>query len=249
MSTSAHTQPRTLADQLRSWSDAQLGELLSARPDLASPTPQDTSQLASRVGTRASVLRALDQLSSLDLTVLDAVLALGGTASASAVRAAVHAADEKAGASLDLLRTRALVWGSDDSLRALSVLNDLLGTTSSRLGPTATSLLGSYGAARVAALARDLGIRPSGDRHDDVLAVTAHLSDAGNVRTLVGEVDDQARAILEHLEREGREGSVESTERATSRSTAGSPVDQLLARGLVVARDRRHVAVPREVAL
>ena len=34
-----------------------------------------------------------------------------------------------------------------------------------------------------------------------------------------------------------------------SRSSAAGPVDQLLARGLLVARDRRHVAVPREVAI
>ncbi len=66
---------------------------------------------------------------------------------------------------------------------------------------------------------------------------------------LVDEVDDQAEAILRHLAAEGKDGSVESTERATSRGASGSPVDQLLARGLLVARDRRHVAVPREVAI
>ena len=42
---------------------------------------------------------------------------------------------------------------------------------------------------------------------------------------------------------------MESTERTLSRGGGGSPVDQLLARGLLVARDRRHVAVPREVAI
>ncbi len=39
--------PRTLADQLRSWPDARLTALLQARPDLATPAPQDSSQLAS----------------------------------------------------------------------------------------------------------------------------------------------------------------------------------------------------------
>ena len=42
---------------------------------------------------------------------------------------------------------------------------------------------------------------------------------------------------------------MESTERSTCRGAAGGPVDQLLALGLLVARDRRHVAVPREVAI
>src|SRR4051812_21819762 len=249
MSTSATAQPRTLAEQLRGWSDEELVALLTARPDLAMPTPQDTSQLASRAGTRASVLRAIDQLTQLDLTVLDAVLVLGGTTSASAVLDAVHAEREHAAASLDRLRTLALVWGTDESLRAVSVLTDILGTRLSGLGQQASTLLGGYGPSRVAVLARDLGLAPNGDRHDDVLGIAGVLGNIDRVRELVGEVDDKARAILDHLEREGKEGVVENTERTTSRGAHGSPVDQLLARGLVIARDRRHVAVPREVAL
>ena len=52
--------PRTLADQLRGWSDEQLSALLEARPDLATPAPHDSSQLAARIVVKASVLRALD---------------------------------------------------------------------------------------------------------------------------------------------------------------------------------------------
>ena len=245
----ATDQPRTLADQLRAWSDAELADLLAARPDLASPTPQDTSQLASRAGSRASVLRAVDQLSLLELTVLDALLALGGTASASALRAAVHAAPASIDQALSRLRSLVLVWGPDESLRALTVLADLLGTRLSRLGPPVATLIAGYGPARVNALSRDLGITPSGDRHDDVAAIAVHLSDPAEVATLVAEVDDQARAILDHLEREGRDGAVESTEHTTARGENAGPVEQLLSRGLLVARDRRHVAVPREVAI
>ena len=245
----ATDQPRTLADQLRAWSDAELAGLLTARPDLANSAPQDASQLASRAGSRTSVLRAVDQLSSLELTALDALLALGGTASTSALHAVVNADVESIDAALSRLRSLVLVWGSDDALRALSVLSDLLGTRLSRLGPPAATLLAGYGPARVNALTRDLGITPCGDRHDDVAAIAKHLSDPDQVTVLVGEVDDQARAILDHLEREGCDGVVESTEHATTRSERGAPADQLLSRGLLVARDRRHVAVPREVAI
>jgi hypothetical protein len=245
----ASDQPRTLADQLRAWSDAELAGLLTARPDLASPAPQDTSQLASRAGTRASVLRAVDELTKLELTVLDGLLALGGTASRSAVRDVVNAAPASTDEALSRLRSLVLVWGTDDSLRALSVLADLLATRLSRLGPPVATLLAGYGPARVNALSRDLGLTPSGDRSDDVAAIAAHLSDRVQVATLVGEVDDQARAILDHLEREGRDGAVESTEHPATRGDAAGPVDQLLARGLLVARDRKHVAVPREVAI
>ncbi len=250
MSTSSGSAaPRTLADQLRAWTDAELTALLRARPDLATPTPQDTSQLASRAGTRASATRAVDQLTLLELTVVDAVLALGGTASRSTLRRVVNAAPESVDEALSRVRALALVWGTDDSLRVLSVLNDIVGTRISRLGPQLTVLMTGYGPSRVTALARDLGLAPSGNRHDDVEAIARHLSDPAEVAKLVAEVDDQARAILEHLAAEGKDGSVESTERTSSRGAAGSPVDQLLARGLLVARDRKHVAVPREVAV
>jgi len=79
--------------------------------------------------------------------------------------------------------------------------------------------------------------------------VAAVLFNKKAVEKLLGEVDQRARAILDHLETEGKDGSVESTERSTSRGTDRGPVDQLLARGLLVARDRTHVAVPREVSL
>jgi hypothetical protein len=240
--------PRTLADQLRGWSDEQLARLLELRPDLAAPAPQDSSQLASRASTRASVLRAVDQLTTLELTVLDAVVALGGTTTADTLAEHVHADPEAVAEAVDLLRALALVWGGEQ-LRVLSVVTDLIGTTVSRLGPPAEQLVGGYGPSRVLALAKDLGLTPTGDRHRDVQAIAGCLAAAEQVAALLGELDPQARAILDHLDREGKDGAVESTERHVGRSDVGGPVDQLLARGLLVARDRKHVAVPREVAI
>ncbi len=243
------SSPRTLADQFRSWPAADLVRLLEARPDLATPAPQDSAQLASRAGTRASVLRAVDRLTALELAVVDAAVALGGTVSLADLQAHVNAAPGAVKESTDTLLAMALLWGSPDELRTLSVLGEIVGTTVSGLGPSAESLLATYGPSRVTALARDLGITPGGERQRDIAAIAAHLGDPANVDELAAEIDPQARKILDHLERESTEGTVESTERAVSRQEAQSPVDQLLARGLLVARDRRHVAVPREVAL
>ncbi len=152
-------------------------------------------------------------------------------------------------ASLDRLRGLCLLWGEDDSLRTLNVLADLVGTRISRLGPPIATLLAAHGPTRVQALVRDLGLQPSGDRHEDVAMVAAHLDDRAAVAALVADVDERAAVILDHLDREGKDGTVETTERSTSRGSARGPVDQLLARGLLVARDRRHVVVPREVSM
>ena len=241
--------PRTLADQFRCWSDQDLARLLEARPDLSVPAPQDSAQLASRAGTRASVLRAVDQLDLLCLAVLDAVVALGGRASLSDLRRHVNAAPESVGSAADLLVARALLWGSHDELRVVSVVNDVVGTTVSGLGPSAEQLLSAYGPSRVSSLARDLGLVASGDRHTDVATISRHLAEQEVVDELVGEVDDRARAVLDHLERDNAAGTVESTDRAVSRADAQAPSEQLLARGLVIARDRQHVVVPREVAI
>jgi len=243
----SESAPRTLAEQLRGWSDAELARLLTERPDLAVPAPQDTAQLASRAGTRASVLRALDQLTTLELTVLDAVLCCGTAGSVGRVRDLVNAEPGSVTSALDRLRALALVWGGDDELRSLSVVPDALGPVSG-LGPGAEQLLGGYGPARVADVARSLGLAPTGDRQADVAAVAAHLSDAGAVRRHLDQVGEQARAVVEHLDREGRDGSVASTD-PPARDGDMPPVGRLLARGLLVARDRTHVAVPREVGI
>lgn len=241
--------PRTLADQFRSWSDADLARLLAGRPDLSTPAPQDSSQLASRAGTRASAVRAVDQLTVLELTVIDAVVALGGTVTLAVLQQRVNASTDAVAEAVDHLLGMALLWGSPEELRALSVLGDIVGTAVSRLGPTAVALLSSYGPSRITSLARDLAITPSGERQGDIAAIADHLARQANVDVLLAEVGESARKILDHLEHEATEGSVESTDRPVTRKDSQSPVDQLLARGLLIARDRKHVAVPREVVV
>ncbi|HLN78154.1 MAG TPA: helicase C-terminal domain-containing protein [Nocardioidaceae bacterium] len=241
--------PRTLADQFRAWSDESLARLLEARPDLSVPAPQDSSQLASRASTRASVLRAVDELDVLELVVLDAAVALGGRAALADLQDHVNADPGSVAAAADRLYDRALLWGTPAELRIVTVLADIVGTTVSGLGPAAEQLLSSYGPARVSALARDLGLAVSGDRHTDIASVALHLAEQEAVDELVGEVDEKARAILDHLERDAAAGTVASTDRTVSREESSAPVDQLLARGLVIARDRKHVLVPREVAI
>ncbi|WP_028650441.1 helicase C-terminal domain-containing protein [Nocardioides halotolerans] len=110
---------RSLADQLRGWPDDRLSRLLSARPDLATPAPHDSGQLASRATTRSSLVRALDQLTRLELSVLDALVVAGQT-SHEALTAMVHADPARVREAVDRLVDLALAWESPGGLRPLS---------------------------------------------------------------------------------------------------------------------------------
>ncbi|MFS3129483.1 helicase-associated domain-containing protein [Nocardioides sp. Bht2] len=111
MSASTPTH-RSLADQLRSWPEPRLARLLHDRPDLATPAPSDSSALASRAATRASVLRALDLLTAAELSVLHALI---GGAQTPGPETIVRLVD------------LALVWEASDGPRPLTVIADLLG--------------------------------------------------------------------------------------------------------------------------
>ena len=78
--------PRSLADALREWDDADLIELLRARPDLISPVPTDVAALAARAGSVPSVSRILDRLDRFALGVVEALAVLPEPLSVGAAR-------------------------------------------------------------------------------------------------------------------------------------------------------------------
>src|SRR5262249_19079895 len=134
------------------WPEERLVALLEHRPDLATPAPADSAQLASRAATRPSLNRALDLLTRLELSVLDALVALsskGHTTEAElahildAERSAVESAVRRL---LDL----ALAWENDAGLRPLTGVPDALGSLA-RLHP-----MGGRTPEQVAALVDEL---------------------------------------------------------------------------------------------
>lgn len=99
--------------------------LLRARPDLATPAPQDSSQLASRAATRSSIHRALDGLDRLELSVLDALLVAGQTSSADLI-SIVRADEARTALALQRLIDLALAWEAPGGIRALSGVADAM---------------------------------------------------------------------------------------------------------------------------
>lgn len=122
----APAAPRTLADQLRSWSDERLAALLEARPDLAAPAPTDSAQLASRAVVRVSVARALDLLNRLQTETLLAVAQIGPTTTAE-LQSVLFADEDAVTAAVNRLHELALIWGTEQAWRATTIAADLVG--------------------------------------------------------------------------------------------------------------------------
>ena len=120
---------RSLADQLRSWPDERLAGLLRERPDLSTPAPADCAQLASRAATRSSLNRALDLLTRLELSVLDALVASGTTTDAELVHI-LDAEPPAVEAAVRRLTDLALVWENDAGLRPLTGVPEAMGSLS-----------------------------------------------------------------------------------------------------------------------
>ncbi|MCE0761556.1 helicase-associated domain-containing protein [Pseudonocardia kujensis] len=128
-----------LVDWLRAQDDETLAALLRLRPDLAVPPPADVTVLATRAGIRASVHRASDDLDTVALAVLEAlVVADADHVAVERVEVArLLGPDVTAGAldgALDALRARVLVWGEDDGLRVVPAARDVVPAYPGNLG-------------------------------------------------------------------------------------------------------------------
>ncbi len=139
--------PGTLTQMLRKRDDAQLEELLAARPDLALPPPSDMSQIASRATTRHSVTAALDTLNVFELWVAALAsrlpLTLGRTTFAATE--VVEAAEERGagdplgvGSVVERLLGLSLLWGDHDEMRPVRAMSSMLGDVPLAAPPPST---------------------------------------------------------------------------------------------------------------
>lgn len=132
----------SLADWLAARSDDELVTLLELRPDLAVPLPSSMSVLAARAEQRASVLRATDELDTLDFAVIETLAvhhaAVPDRHTTPLPRARLHellgdrVARAAVDAAVDRLTARALAWGTAELYLVAAAKDALpwpLGTT------------------------------------------------------------------------------------------------------------------------
>ncbi|MFI8099635.1 helicase-associated domain-containing protein [Streptomyces sp. NPDC086023] len=260
------TAPRSLAEALRAQDDAALGALLRARPDLLSPVPSDLTQLATRAGTRASVVRALERLDRFALQTAEALAVapdpcpyevlerlMTGEGSepyepSGAGAPAVTPADVRAALphAVARLRAQALIWGDDTRLRLVRTARELLAPAASRpsptgLGPTVAEATAGMSPGRVQEIVAAAGLPATHDPVSAVTALTGLFTDRQRMAALLEGAPAEAHQVLARLVWGPPYGEVTPN--------PAPPVRWLRDRGLLLPTSARTVVLPREVAL
>ncbi|KPC66252.1 helicase C-terminal domain-containing protein [Streptomyces chattanoogensis] len=244
--------PRTLAEELRTRTDSGLAGLLRARPDLLSPVPGDVTQLATRAGTRASVVRAVERLDRFALQTAEALAVapdpcpyetLGGLMGGDAGDGTVAAELPRAVAAL---RAQALVWGPDDRLRLVRTARELLTPSATHpsptgLGPTVAEAAAGMSPGRLQEILATAGLPATHDPVTAVAALTGLFCDRARMAALLDAAPAESVAVLDKLLWGPPYGGV--TDRPAGH------LQWLLDRGLLLPAGGRNVVLPREAAL
>ncbi|WP_018548335.1 helicase C-terminal domain-containing protein [Streptomyces sp. LaPpAH-108] len=252
MSPEAPSTPRSLAEALRARDDASLAALLRGRPDLITPVPSDLTQLATRAGTRASVLRALERLDRFALQTAQALAVAPDPAPYDTLLGllAGDAGDEAVAAALPRtvasLREQALVWGDDDRLRLVRTARELLAPSPQHpsptgLGPTVREATSGMSPGRMQEIVATAGLRSTHDSVSAVTALTALFTERDKMAKLLDGAPEAAREVLSRLVWGPPYGQVTADPAAHLR--------WLLDRGLLLPTAPGTVVLPREVAL
>ncbi|MEV0484172.1 helicase-associated domain-containing protein [Streptomyces sp. NPDC050508] len=246
------TPPRSLAEALRTRDDASLAALLRSRPDLITPVPTDLTQLATRAGTRASVVRALERLDRFALQTAEALAVaadpapydelLGLMAGDARDPAVVNALPR----ALATLREQALVWGADDRLRLVRTARELLAPAPQHpsptgLGPTVAEATAGMSPGRIQEIVTAAGLPSTHDSVSAVASLTKLFTTRRRMKALLAGAPEESLDVLTRLVWGPPYGQVTADPAARLR--------WLLDRGLLLPTAPGTVVLPREVAL
>ncbi|MEU0766648.1 helicase C-terminal domain-containing protein [Streptomyces albogriseolus] len=244
--------PRSLAEALRGRDDASLAALLRSRPDLITPVPTDLTQLATRAGTRASVVRALDRLDRFTLQTAQALAVAPDPATYQELLGLMAGDDGDPVVSaalphaLGTLREQALVWGGDDRLRLVRTARELLAPSPQHpsptgLGPTVREAAAGMSPGRIQEIVATAGLPSTHDSVSALAALTGLFDDAERMSALLDQAPSESLEVLERLVWGPPYGQVTADPAPRLR--------WLLDRGLLLPTAPGTVVLPREVAL
>ncbi|WSY79768.1 helicase C-terminal domain-containing protein [Streptomyces sp. NBC_00879] len=251
-STAGRGGPRTLAEALRTRGDEELAALLRARPDLLTPVPGDLTQLATRAGTRASVVRALERLDRFTLQTAEALAVAPDPAPYDTLRGLLTGdeGDPVIEAALphavDVLRRQAIIWGGADRLRLVRTARELLAPSPTRpsptgLGPTVAEATAGMSPTRLQEILAVAGLPTTHDPVSAVASLVTLFTDRTRMAALLDTAPPEALTVLDRLVWGPPYGEV------TASPTP--PVRWLRDRGLLLPASPRTVVLPREAAL
>jgi XPB/Ssl2-like helicase family protein len=208
----------TLTEWLRDRDDPALARLLTARPDLATPVPADTTVLATRAGSRASVVRAAEGLDTFTLAVLDALLLCDADTRTVGIdeignMLGTKVPRKRLREAVNMLVELALAWGPDDALTVAPSAREAGGPFPGGLGRYAPGL----------------------DGHD--------------LTVVIAGLDEPERKVLTALADGQPTGRTKDADVIVPLEEAKTPIQRLLARGLLLRRDADTVELPRQVGL
>ncbi|MFF3845879.1 helicase-associated domain-containing protein [Streptomyces sp. NPDC002328] len=255
MSTEDPPAPRSLAEALRGRDDDSLAALLRRRPDLITPVPTDLTQLATRAGTRASVVRALERLDRFALQTAEALAVAGdpatydellGLMAGDAKGSAGEAVAEALPGAVAALREQALVWGGDDRLRLVRTARELLAPSPQHpsptgLGPSVQEATAGMSPGRIQEIVAAAGLPSTHDSVSAVVALTSLFGTRRRMKALLAQAPADSLEVLDRLVWGPPYGQVTADPAYRLR--------WLLDRGLLLPTSPGTVVLPREVAL
>ncbi|MDT3725020.1 helicase-associated domain-containing protein [Streptomyces sp. DSM 41972] len=244
--------PRSLAEALRGRDDVSLAALLRSRPDLITPVPTDLTQLATRAGTRASVVRALERLDRFTLQTAQALAIASEPATYDELLGLMAGDDGDPAVSaalphaLGTLREQALVWGGDGRLRLVRTARELLAPSPQHpsptgLGPTVREAGAGISPGRVQEILATAGLPSTHDSVSALDALTGLFDDPERMSALLDQAPSESVEVLERLVWGPPYGQVTADPAPRLR--------WLLDRGLLLPTAPGTVVLPREVAL
>jgi len=214
-----------LVSSLRALTDTEMMYLLRERPDLLHPIPPDIERLAARTVSPSSVSRALDRINRSALQVAEALAVLPKPVSINQLATAMGSTTKSIPLSIKHavagLRKIGLIYGEDNNLLTPDSLVDVVGMYPCGLGGSASN-------------------------HVEASVLAANPA---KLKKLLATAPEEAQFIIEKLLWGIPVGKVADANRHITVETAKTPIEWLLAHGVIVATGPESIMLPREIAL